>query len=143
MQAAPAYDFLKQKLHINDKKLYWRIFQVLRTILLVSLLRIFYCSPTVGAALHYIRLIFTPNWNMILHPGTVLITACAGSAVTMKYILAGTAAIFGVDLVMENEWKPRFPMPLRMVVYGLLICAIIIGAGSGNGSAGGFMYAQF
>ena len=143
MQAAPAYDFLKQKLHINDKKLYWRIFQVLRTILLVSLLRIFYCSPTVGAALHYIRLIFTPNWNMILHPGTVLVTACAGSAVTMKYILAGTAAIFGVDLVMENEWKPRFPMPLRMVVYGLLICAIIIGAGSGNGSAGGFMYAQF
>ena len=143
MQAAPAYDFLKTKLHINDQKLYWRIIQVLRTILLVSLLRIFYCSPTVGAALEYIRLIFTPNWHLILRPWPLLVTACAGSAVTLKYILAGTCAIFAVDLVKENDWKLKIPMPVRMAVYGLLICALIIGAGSGDGAAGGFMYAQF
>ncbi len=144
MQAAPVYDKMKQALHIKGESILWRIFQVIRTILLVSLLRIFYCSPSVGAALDYIRMMFTSNWGLLISaPKDVLITACAGSVVTMKYILAGTVAIFGVDLVKESGKKFHVPMPVRMIVYALLFCALLIGAGNGNASAGGFMYAQF
>ncbi len=144
MQAAPVYEKIRQFLHVKEGNIPWRIFQVIRTLLLVSLLRIFYCSPTVGAAIEYIRLMFTPNWGLILSsPQHVLITACAGTAVTLKYILAGTLAIFAVDLVKETGKKFHVPMLVRMIVYAVMICALLIGAGSGNTTAGGFMYAQF
>ncbi len=144
MQAAPAYDWMKQKLHIRSESILWRIFQVIRTVLLVSLLRIFYCSPTVGSALEYIRLMFTPNWGLLLSsPQQVLITACAGTAIALKYILAGTVVIFLADLVKENEWKLRIPMPLRMAAWAVLFCLLLVGAGGGDASIGGFMYAQF
>ncbi len=144
MQAAPVYDWLKGKLHIRDTFFLWRIFQVIRTILLVSLLRIFYCSPTVGAALDYIRMIFTPNWNLLWRrPIHVLTTACSGTPVAMKYILAGTLGIFIVDLVRETGKKFHIPMPVRMVFWGLLFCVLLIGGGGGDASVGGFMYAQF
>ena len=143
MQAEPGYKWLKGKLHIRDTNIFWRIFQVLRTILIVSLLRVVYCSPTVGAAFDYIRMMFTPNWGLLVTaPKKVLVTACAGSPVALKYILAGTFAIFIVDLLKENDRKFRIPMPLRMLFWGLLLCVLIIGA-AGNSSTGGFMYAQY
>ena len=142
MQAQPAYDWTKQKLHIKDSNILWRIFQVIRTILLVSLLRIFYCSPSVGAAINYIRMMFTPNWSLLVTaPKKVMLTSLAQSGIALKYILAGTFAIFIVDLVKENEKKIRIPMPVRMVFWGLLFCVLIIGME--RGSTGGFMYAQY
>ena len=142
MQAQPAYDWAKQKLHIKDSNILWRIFQVIRTILLVSLLRIFYCSPSVGAAINYIRMMFTPNWSLLVTaPKKVMLTSLAQSGIALKYILAGTFAIFIVDLVKENEKKFRIPMPVRMIFWGLLFCVLIIGME--RGSTGGFMYAQY
>lgn len=144
MQAAPAYDWMKGKLHIRDGNIPFRIFQVIRTILLVSLLRIFYCSPTLGAAIDYIRMMFTPNWGLIFtSPKQVLITSCMGGAVAMKYVIAGVVCIFVVDLVKETGKKFHVPMPVRMVVWGLLLCVLIIGGGNGDAAIGGFMYAQF
>lgn len=143
MQAAPGYDWLKAKLHIKDTSIFWRIFQVIRTILLVSLLRIFYCSPSVGAAINYIRMMFTSNWSLLVTaPKKVLLTACAGKGITLKYILAGSIAIFIVDLVKESGKKFHIPMPIRMVFWGLLFCVLLMGA-SGNVSVGEFMYAQY
>ncbi|HCI74514.1 MAG TPA: hypothetical protein DHV42_08280 [Lachnospiraceae bacterium] len=144
MQASPAYDWLKAKLHINDKRIFWRIFQVIRTVLLVSLLRIFYCSPTLGAAIDYIRMMFSSNWRLLFtSPVGVLTTAWAGTSVALKYILAGTLAIFIVDLVKESGKQFRIPMPVRMVVWGVLLCLLMVGGGHGDAAIGGFMYAQF
>ncbi len=144
MQAAPAYDWMKAKLHINDKGLFWRIVQVIRTILIVSLLRIFYCSPTVGAAFSYIRMMFTPNWGLLLtDTRDVLVTAMAGKGLTMGFLLINIPILFGVDLAKESGKKFNIPMPVRMIAWGVMLCFLLIEGGNGNAAAGGFMYAQF
>ena len=71
---------------------------IIRTFLLVSLLRIFYCSRTVAGAIEYIRFMFTPNWGELAHPVQVLLKACAGQGVTLWYITIGIMVMFGVDL---------------------------------------------
>lgn len=143
MQAEPLYNRLKKTLHINDKSAPWKLFMILRTILLVSLLRIFYCAPTVSAALLYIRNMFVPNWGLLSQPGALIETTLSGTGMNFLYIVFVTLCIFIVDLVKENEWKIRVAMPLRAVFYGLLFCMILIGSGAGNASEGGFLYAQF
>ena len=116
---------------------------IIRTFLLVSLLRIFYCSQTVSGAFRYIALMFRPNWNLLAHPVDVLLTACAGTPIRLFYITIGVLAVFGVDLVKENKYERPVPWIIRGLVYGLMLCLIIMGAAQGNGSVGGFMYAQF
>ena len=144
MQAAPLYDWLKQKLHINDKCLPWRIFQVIRTILLVSLLRVFYCSPSLGAAIDFLRMMTFPNYATLLRaPKSVLLASWAGTWANLKYILAGGLVVLIVDLLKENGKEIHVPMALRMIVYGIVLCLLMIGGGHGDASVGGFMYAQF
>ena len=143
MQMEPVYTRMKGALHINDASRWWRVVMIIRTFLLVSLLRIFYCSQTVSGAFRYIALMFRPNWNLLAHPVDVLLTACAGTPIRLFYITIGVLAVFGVDLVKENKYERPVPWIIRGLVYGLMLCLIIMGAAQGNGSVGGFMYAQF
>ena len=143
MQMEPVYGKMKSAFHINDGAWWWKVFMIIRTLLLVSLLRIFYCSTTVAGALKYISLMFRPNWNLLAHPVQVLVTACAGESYVLFYILAGVLAMFGVDLAREKNYSRPVPGVIRGITYGLMLCLIIMGAAKGNGSAGGFMYAQF
>ncbi len=143
MQMEPVYDRMKAALHINSESLWWRIVMIIRTFLLVSLLRIFYCSSTVAGAFEYIRLMFTPNWGELAHPVQVLLKGCAGQGITLWYIAIGVLVMFGVDLVNENGIRKNVHWAVRGLAYGLMLVLIIMGAGGGNASAGGFMYAQF
>ena len=143
MQADLFYTRIKELLHINDKCAAWRIVMIVRTFVLVSLLRIFYCSNTVAGALRYISLMLRPGWGQLAHPVNLLLTAWADQKITLAYILFGTAVVFCVDLVHEKNIRIRVPAFLRGLGYGFLFCLILIGAGQGNGGAGGFMYAQF
>ena len=143
MQMEPVYDRMKHALHIRPEALWWRIVMIVRTFLLVCLLRIFYCSRTVGGAIEYIRLMFTPNWDSLAHPVQVFIRACAGQPITLWYISIGVLAMFGVDLVNETGFRRNVHWALRGLAYGLMIVLIVMGAGGGNASVGGFMYAQF
>ena len=142
MQMEPVYARMKGVLHINDASRWWRVVMIIRTFLLVSLLRIFYCSETVKGAARYIGLMFRPNWNLLVHPLRVFLTACAGEPITLFYIAAGTLVMFGVDLVKENKWERPVPWFVRGLAYGLMLSLIIMGAAQGN-TGGGFMYAQF
>lgn len=143
MQMEPVYSRMKGALHINDRSGGWRVFMIIRTFLVVSLLRIFYCSQTVSGAARYISLMFTPNWGLLKHPLQVILTACAGTPVSLFYIASGTAVMFCVDLAAENGIQRHVPAVVRGLAWGVMLCLIVMGAAQGNGSAGGFMYAQF
>ena len=143
MQSAGLYDRVKTILHIRDESLPWRIFQIIRTLLIVSILRVFYCAETVEGAMRYLRLLFTPNWGMVLHPKQILLTAWCAKPITLYYVCTGIIIIFIMDLIRENGWKIKAPAPLRAAVFAALFCVIVIGAGGGNASVGGFLYAQF
>ena len=141
MQMEPVYTRMKEALHINDASRWWKVVMIIRTFLLVSLLRIFYCSQTVSGAIRYIGLMFRPNWGLLAHPADLLMTVCADTPARLFYVAVGVLAVFGVDLVKENEYERPVPWIIRGLVYGLMLCLIIMGAG--RGSVGGFMYAQF
>ena len=143
MQMEPLYDRAKAVLHIRSEALWWRIVMIIRTFLLVSLLRVFYCNQTVRAALRYLRLLFSPNWNLLAHPLQVAVSACSGTSVALWYITIGVLIMFGVDLVNETGARRNVHWAVRGLAYGLMIVLIVMGAGGGNASAGGFMYAQF
>ena len=143
MQMEPVYTRMKTALHINDTSRWWKIVMIIRTFLLVSLLRIFYCSVTVSGALRYISLMFTPNWNLLAKPMQVFMTVCGETPMKLFYIGVGVLAVFGVDLVKEKELQRPVPWLVRGLVYGAMLCLIIMGSAKGNASVGGFMYAQF
>ena len=73
----------------------------------------------------------------------VLLKGCAGQGITLWYIAIGVLVMFGVDLVNENGIRKNVHWAVRGLAYGLMLVLIIMGAGGGNASAGGFMYAQF
>lgn len=120
----------KKVLHINDKKLYWHIFQSLRTTLFMIFAWIFFNAKSFMDAIYMIK-------NMFVFPRFRQIISVFSSGVvdginrTLLYIFLCIIILLLIDLLHEKGKSLRMfvckrQYPLRLAFYLLLVFTIII-----------------
>lgn len=145
---AQNYRKWKKACHINDKKAYWQLFQIIRTFLLVNISWFFDRADTVGQALRMMKNSAT-RWepSQLLTVPVGLGGTTGYTALALAILLLGCAVLFTVSFFQERG-KDVFaalsarPAMIKLVIYGVMLFAIPM-LGQFPASAGGFIYAQF
>lgn len=125
---------------------WFKLFQVLRTILVMSCLRTFDCYRDVPLTFRMFGTLFTEhNWH-ILWDGSLL--GIGLSAVDYGVLLAGLILLVAVSLLQRSgSVRDRIaggPYPVRFLVwYGLFLVVLLAGAYGIGYDASQFIYNQF
>ena len=140
---AKPYRSWKKALHINDRSSGFRLFQIVRTFLLVNISWFFDCSETVGQAFRMMRESLRAAAFSVtcVNPGEP--RQCMLHFGTM---LAGCAVVFVVSVLRERGVDVRGailqkPAPARIAVVLLLL--LVLGYFGCYDDFGGFIYANF
>ena len=142
----PVYKFGLKKCHINQERYWWKIFQIVRTFVLVNIGWVFDCSVDgVSSAFRMIARMFTDlqlgqlNSDMFIRIGLV----------NMDYIILaiGCLIVFIISVLKEKGVQKREkvdtkPIALRWTIYYLLIVTIFV-FGYVTDTGSGFLYANF
>ena len=139
----PVYDSWKKALRIDESTWLWRAFQVLRTFILVTFIKVLPEVGTIQDGFGLWRHIFS-NHEL---PGSLWqLLPFVDQAYNLAVVLMCTLLLFVTSLMQRK--KPirdsfnRLPIWLRLPIMGVLF--ILIGVFGIRASAeGGFMYAQF
>lgn len=145
----PFYEACRKKLHVSDSNRLWRAFRVIRTFILITFIKVLPEVGTLGQGLGLWGRIFSnhdlPHGLRQLLPFVNWI-----SLFTSIHFLAacfGTACMLVVSLL---QWKKPFraytekwPMPLRVLLFGAVFFLIITFGIQNTWQGGGFLYAQF
>lgn len=137
----PVYDKWKTGLKINESSRSWRAFQVIRTFLLVTFIKVL---PEVGTLSDgwglWVR-IFTEH--TIPHSFSQLLPFATGSHIAI--ILLFAVLLFTSSLIQRKQpvraYIGKWPVGVRYVMFAVLIIMCMYYGTSG--ATGGFMYAQF
>lgn len=139
----PQLDWMKAKLHIREEAWWWQGFSMLRTFLIVALLKVFPGASSTTQSLAIIR-------QMIFHFEPVLTREALFPGMRLYelvYIAFGLMLLLAVSLLecrtTIHEWLARRPLILRWGIYLCMIAAIIAFGAFDSSMAGGFEYAQF
>jgi len=142
------YAKIKRFLHIREDRFIWKLFQIVRTFLIISIGRLFSRALSVGTAFSMMKSIFT----RITDFGFLQ----ADNGMTMGLdkwnwlvLLLGIVLIFVVDLQHEKGFSMRDRIANQNVIFRILLVSFTIAAiavlgvyGPGFDSAG-FIYQQF
>lgn len=129
-----------------DGKLWYKLFQVGRTFLLVCVLNIFDCYATLAETVGAIGSLFTVrNWN-VLWDGSLLKLGLTG--LDYAILAAGCALMLGVSLVQRTgsvrEKLHTKPYWAKFAVwYGLFLLVLLMGAYGVGYDASQFIYNRF
>lgn len=141
----PAYRRFHHSFPVEGS-LWFKVFQVARTILLMSCLRMFDCYRDVPLTLKMFSTMFTVrNWR-ILWDGSLL--GLGIGSVDYGILLAGLAVVFLVSMAQRSggvrERIARRPAAVRFAVwYGLFLAVLLWGAYGIGYDASQFIYNQF
>ena len=141
----PLYARFHQRFAVGERRWY-SCFRVGRTFLLVCVLNLFDCYPTLTQTFGAFASVFTAgNWN-VLWDGSLLNIGL--SALDYGILAVGTAVMLGVSLVQRSggvrEKIAEKPYPLRFALwYGLFLAALLAGAYGVGYDASQFIYNQF
>ena len=140
---------IKKLLHINDKKLYWHIFQSIRTTALMMFAWVFFNAKSFVDALNMlIRMIAFPRLKSlsVLFDSDVI----NGNKIrVLIFVILSGIMVFVVDLLHENGKSVRTIIgrrkyPIRLAFYLVLAFTIIIfGAYGSRYVASDFIYIAF
>ncbi|MBD5528369.1 MAG: MBOAT family protein [Lachnospiraceae bacterium] len=125
---------------------WFKLFQVLRTILIMSCLRTFDCYRNVPLTFQMFGTLFTEwNWH-ILWDGSLL--ALGLSVVDYGILLAGLMLLVAVSLLQRKgsvrDSIAARPYPVRFLIwYGLFLIVLLAGAYGIGYDASQFIYNQF
>ena len=145
----PVFKKIKALLKIDDKKLYWHVFQSLRCTALMMFAWVFFNSQSMGAALGMIkRLIAVPSLGQFL---TVMYSGAVNGGFVRNFMLiaVGAVCVIAVDLLHEKGKTvsgiiSRTPYAVRLAFYLVLIFGLIIfGAYGEQYIASNFIYFEF
>ncbi len=140
----PLYDRFHQRFGAGGKA--YRLFEVVRTFLLVSALRTFDCYRSVPVTFRMFGTLFTArNWN-ILWDGSLL--GLGLSLLDYGILAVGVLMLVSVSLLQRHgSVRERIfakPYPLRFVLwYGLFLTVLLMGAYGVGYDASQFIYNQF
>ncbi len=141
----PLYRKFHEHVHVEGR-LGFRIFRIVRTVLLMSCLRTFDCYRDVPLTFRMFGTMFTAgNWN-ILWDGSLL---GLGLQLTDYVVLfMGTLLIFAVSMLQRNgsvrEKIGAKPYPVRFAIwYGLFLIVLLTGVYGIGYDASQFIYNQF
>ena len=138
----PLYRKVLAKLHIKEDNVLWKLFQIFRTFMLVSIGRIFSRADNLTVALSMIKRMFTDFNPEVLVDGTLLELGLMLRAIL---ILLFTAAILFVVSVLQErgvkirETLEKGPLILQLLLISLAICFILVFGAYGSD----FVYQQF
>ena len=145
----PVFRKTKKLLHINDKKLYWHIFQSLRCTALMMLAWIIFNSNSFHSALGMIkRMLVFPRLGQLF--AVLYSDAVNGNYIrNIIFVFVCIVAIIIVDLLHENGKSVRTIIsnkiyPVRLAFYLLLVFTLIVfGAYGDQYVASNFIYFEF
>ncbi|MBR4131996.1 MAG: MBOAT family protein [Oscillospiraceae bacterium] len=138
------FDALKKHLRIDESAWLWRAFQVLRTFLLVTLIKVL---PEVGTLSDGLGL-----WGRIFRgplPNNLAeLIPFADKSGSMICVLVGVGLMLVVSLLQRRGSvreliEKRLPSFPRLLLYAALFFAIVYYGVPASGGLGGFLYAQF
>lgn len=145
----PVYAKGKTSLHINEHLWIWRAFQVLRTFLLVTFIKVL---PEVGSlsdGFGLLKRIFT-NFSI---PGSLremlpfVDMSSSTGKMNFAIVLFFTALLFISSLLQRKkpvrDYFNRLPMLIRLVLLCMLVIIIAYLGVQASWSEGGFMYENF
>lgn len=139
----PQFQWMKEKLHIPQESRWWKNFCVVRTFLIIALLKVFPGPNDTHATLVTIKRIlfhFQPSLTReAFFPGM--------ETYALVYIAFGLLVFFLVSRIQAKgsarEYLEKKPFVVRWAIY-LILMAAILGLGVfDNTMVGGFEYAQF
>lgn len=144
LQFEELYGKIKEKLHIKDEMKWWQIFRMVRTFVIVGLLRIISNSSGMRSALIMFKRLLT-EWDFSFVPSMENMFP-GMSEMNIVVALIGVAVLWIADILREKNKmslvEEKCPLMFRYCGYALAVCVIVIFGGLGE-SLGGFMYAQF
>lgn len=145
----PLFVRIKKLLHINDKKLYWHIFQSLRTTALMMFAWVFFNAKSFVDALNMLtRMLVFPRLNnlSVLFDSDVI---NGNKYRVLFFVILSGLMVFVIDLIHENGKSVRTIIsqrkyPIRLAFYLVLAFTIIIfGAYGSRYVASDFIYITF
>ena len=144
----PVFEATLKKLHINPKAIWWGVFQMLRTFVIVLVGYVFDIAPGFDQAMRTFRLIFT---NQSLAAAKLEIGTLGLGKKDFIVIIVGIIVIFTASVIQERhpqttirEMLDRKSFALRFALIFLGIMAVIVYGIYGSGyNPADFVYMQF
>lgn len=141
----PVYEKMFKITHINKKAKWYRMFQIIRTFILINIGWFFDNASNLKEAFVLMKNA-TVNFSfMPLFDGSI--KAMIGTGIDMLSLFVGVTAMFVVGVINEKGIDVRRtisekPLIIRWGVYIMLVMSIPI-LGYVSSETGGFLYAQF
>lgn len=145
----PFYVACRKKLHIPENAWLWRLFQVIRTFILVTFIKVLPEVGTLGQGLGLWRQILSnheiPHGFRELLPFVNWISLFT----SLHFLVAcfGTACMFIVSILQRKKpfraYTEKWPMPVRVLLFSAVFFLIITFGIQNTWKGGGFLYAQF
>ncbi len=145
----PLFQKAVKALRINTETFSWKLFQILRTFLVLGISKILVKSPGLSAALEIIKRIFTDfDFDFVFNANGAWYKLGVDQANMTVFFLA-LAVLFVVSLLQEKGMKVRDTLAkqnllFRWVMYLLLLTAVLIFGIYGEGyDAAAFIYQAY
>lgn len=142
------YAKIKKFLHIHEDRFLWRLFQIVRTFIIISVGRFFSRTANVRTALSMIKSIFTGITNFgFLEQKTMY--SLGLDRWNWLLLLAGIILLFVVDIQHEKGFSMRDRIAKQNVVFRVLLVSfaitaiVILGVYGPEYNSAGFIYQQF
>lgn len=143
----PQFEGMKRALHIDDKARWYKVFQVVRTCLLVFLGRYITRAPRLLTAVWMVKETFLNPQLPDLWNGTLLTLGL--TAFDLAVVLAGMAVVVGVEWYQERGGHVRLALEKQNFFIQWLAIAVplavlfCLGVLRGDYISSGFIYQQF
>ena len=144
----PVFEATLKKLHINPKAIWWGVFQMLRTFVIVLVGYVFDIAPGFGQAMRTFSLILT---NQNAAAAKLQIGTLGLGKKDFIVIVIGIIVIFTVSVIQERHpdttiraMLDKKPFALRFILIFLGIMSVIVFGIYGSGyNPADFVYMQF
>ena len=141
MHLEDRYKAIREKLHLDEKNVAFRLFRIVRTFLLVCLIRI----PAIAGDLKKAIALFK-QLSCFKGEGAGSLFSETGG-ISLIILAVAILIMFIIDILEEKEkWqeaKGRCPVLVKDLAVSLMIICFILFVGGDNDLLGGFMYARF
>lgn len=140
----PQFAWIKEKLHIKEASVWWRGFCMVRTFLIVALLKVFPGAATTKQSLLIVKRIVL-NFDFQLTKAALFPET---ETYTLIYVGLGLALFFLVSIIQETKgsvgrYLALRPAGVRWAFYLLLLFMLVYMGKYDSVVTGGFEYAQF